>query len=261
MMPPNAMVNNRNGGSNQYICDCQPTNSQCERLYAPTEGRFHQGRPRKSASPAHPSSPLLSLEEPRSGASSLSLSSRGDLAPDLVDFLKPFVRTLSSCSTSTSSTNAASVLDAIPIALCYPIPVEPGVPVVDRGVPGIRRFVGCGLDYERARIAITALFPQLAFPSLSERMMRIEETSRLANSKLRGAIVIFGVRYKGESQLTKNRMSERSQQSQRSAVGGGQQGRKRQCFKALSATLRPLALLQNALTGRDLCGVVVDAGS
>jgi hypothetical protein len=122
MMPPNAMVKRRNGGSSQYICCCQFIGPRHERPYGRTEGRFHQGRPRKSTSPAHSSSllfpassalPSLFQEAPRSGAFSLSLSGPRDVAPDLLCLLKPLARTLSSCSMSMSSTKAASTLEAI----------------------------------------------------------------------------------------------------------------------------------------------------
>ena len=148
MMPPKAMVNSRKGGNSQNICDRQPVISECRGLVARTEGRFHQGRPRKSASPAHSSSslsfpspfapPLLCLEEPSSGASSLSLSGPEDLAPDLFAFLRFLTRALNSCSTSISSTKAASVVEAISNRLCSPIPVASGVCAVEGGDPGYR---------------------------------------------------------------------------------------------------------------------------
>lgn len=142
------MVNSRKGGNSQNICDRQPVISECRGFVARTEGRFHQGRPRKSASPAHSSSslsfpspfapPLLCLEEPSSGASSLSLSVPGDLAPDLFAFLRFLTRALNSCSTSISSTKAASVVEAISNRLCSPTPVASGVFAVEGGDPGYR---------------------------------------------------------------------------------------------------------------------------
>lgn len=91
-MHPYASVKRKKGGSNQKIYSMlgHLRSVSCKRR--PTEGFFHQGRPRISASPIHSGAPsslrldmlprLLPPSSLNSGASS-SVSGLGELVPDL----------------------------------------------------------------------------------------------------------------------------------------------------------------------------------